>query len=186
MVTFGCKCKDNAGEQKSSGELKKIDVFDFQEKIVKLIAKDWMLITAGTPDKFNTMTASWGCLGNLWNKPVAIVFVRPQRYTFEFTEANDRMTLSFFPDNYRPQLTLLGTKSGRDTDKVKESGLTPIQTPYGNMTFKEARIVVEGKKLYADFFEPESFIDKSIDTSIYPTKDYHKMYIIEIENIYIK
>ena len=102
--------------------LKQIELEQFTN-VQKLIGKDWMLITAGDGDKVNTMTASWGCLGELWHKPVAICFIRPQRYTYEFTEKSDTLSLSFFDGEQRPALALCGKVSGRDMDKIRELGL---------------------------------------------------------------
>ncbi|MBR6755283.1 MAG: flavin reductase, partial [Clostridia bacterium] len=89
------------------------------------IGTKWMLVSAKKPDgSVNTMTASWGALGVLWNKNVFICFVRPQRYTHEFTEASDSISIAFFGEEYRDALKLCGTKSGRDMDKIKEAGLS--------------------------------------------------------------
>ena len=96
-----------------------------QEDVFRLIGKEWMLITAGNIQHFNTMTASWGGLGWLWNKPVAFIFVRPERYTYEFIESGGRITLSFLPEAFKPVLNLCGSKSGREIDKIKETGLLP-------------------------------------------------------------
>lgn len=93
----------------------------------KLIGKDWMLITAGTPESFNTMTASWGGLGVLWERKVAFCFIRPTRYTREFVERSQNFTLSFFEETHRKALGFIGSHSGRDTDKIKETGLTPVK-----------------------------------------------------------
>ncbi len=142
------------------------------------IGEKWMLITAGNKEKFNTMTASWGMMGILWNKDVATAFVRPQRYTFEFLEKNDYYTLSFFESKYKKQLSYCGRNSGRNVDKIKETGLTPIfdeQAPY----FKEASTVFICKKIYGQFISPEGFIDIDLDKN-YENKDYHKMYVGEI------
>jgi flavin reductase (DIM6/NTAB) family NADH-FMN oxidoreductase RutF len=162
----------------------KIDIADLRESPARLIGENWMLITAGCTGKFNTMTASWGTMGHLWNKDVAIVFVRPQRYTYEFMERGDYFTLSFFRENYRDALTVLGTKSGRDGDKVKEVGFTPLETPIGAMSFSEAYMIIECKKIYSDFFKPEFFIDAEIPEKIYPRQDFHKIYIGEIISIW--
>lgn len=151
-----------------------------------LFADDWAIITAGTPEKFNMMTASWGCLGNLWNKPVALCFVRPQRYTFEFTEREDNYTLTFFDENYRDKLQYLGTVSGRDEDKVKGSGFTPKILPSGNISFEEARLIIECKKIYVDFFHEINFMDTTIIPNFYSTKDFHRIYIGEITNVWEK
>ena len=78
----------------------------------------WALLTAGNKESYNTMTISWGGLGTLWSKPTATVYVKPVRYTYKFMEANDYFTISFFSEKYRDALTLLGTKSGKDGDKV--------------------------------------------------------------------
>ena len=96
-----------------------------KEDAFKLIANDWMLVTAGTEDHFNTMTASWGGIGIPWNRPVAFLFIRPERYTHEFLEANERLSLSFFTEDYRKALQLCGSKSGRDMNKVEAAGLHP-------------------------------------------------------------
>jgi len=164
----------------------KIDSRDIPGNVVKLMASDWMLITAGTQAHFNTMTASWGAIGHLWNKPVAFCFIRPQRYTFEFAEANETFTLSFFDETYREALQICGSKSGRDVNKVEEAGLTPRILENGNISFEEARLIIECCKLYADFFAQDKFIDGDIAPKIYPTNDFHKMYIGEIVNVWIK
>ena len=159
---------------------------EVSDNSVALFADDWALITAGTPEHFNMMTASWGCMGNLWNKPVALCFVRPQRYTFEFTEREPTYTLTFFDESYREQLQYLGSVSGRDEDKVKGSGLTPKVLPSGNISFEEARLIIECKKIYADFFDEQNFIDTTIINKVYPTKDFHRVYIGEITDVWEK
>ena len=152
----------------------------------KLIGKDWMLITAGSPESYNTMTASWGGLGVLWNKDVCFCFVRPSRYTYDFMEKADSFTLSFFDEQYREALKLCGTKSGRDIDKAAATGLTPISgITAGTTCFSEASIVVECRKIYFQDLIPENFLDPSIEDS-YNGSDYHRMYIGEIAKIRIK
>jgi len=163
-----------------------ISVKEIKDNSVTLFADDWAIITAGTPDHFNMMTASWGCIGNLWNKPVAFCFIRPQRYTFEFTEREPIYTLTFFNETYRDKLQYLGTVSGRDEEKVKGSGLTPKILPSGNISFEEARLIIECKKIYNDFFDESNFIDTSIITNVYPTKDFHRIYIGEITEVWEK
>lgn len=175
--------------QKSSPmeNYKKIEVKQFNENAIDLIGQQWMLIAAGSPDtKFNMMTASWGGLGWLWEKPVSFIFVRPQRYTFEFIEKEEFYTITFYTEEYRDVLKVLGSKSGRDFDKMKQSGLTPFKTPNGSVAFKEARIIIECKKSFGAFLKEEDFIDKEIVKSKYPKKDFHKMYVGEIVNIWIK
>lgn len=147
------------------------------------IGADWMLITAGDEKKFNTMTASWGGAGVIWGKNVVTCYIRPQRYTKEFVDSHDTFTLSFFGTGHRDALNLCGTVSGRDRDKVKESGLTPF-FPDGTPAFEEADLVLVCRKLYVDAMPPENFIDKSNDAKFYPQKDYHTLYIGEILKAY--
>lgn len=161
-----------------------IDPKTFAENPISLIGDGWMLVTAGTPDHFNTMTASWGGMGFLWGKPVAFVFVRTSRFTYEFTEKNDLLTLSFFEmEKYRKALQICGSHSGRNCDKMALTGLTPEETENGSTTFAEARLVIEGRKLYADMIEKERFIEPKPLQEWYANNDFHKMYIVEIANI---
>ena len=130
------------------------------------------------------MTASWGALGVLWNKKVALAFVRPQRYTFEFLESNQYYSLSFFDAQYKKELGFCGKVSGRDTDKIKETGFTPLfdkDAPY----FKESNLVFICKKIYSQFIEPSCFLDEAIGSN-YPGKDYHKMFAGEIIKCIVK
>lgn len=152
-----------------------------------LIGKQWMLITAGTVEKLNTMTASWGGFGWLWNKPVAFIFVRPERYTHQFIENSEYLTLSFYDQKFRPALNLCGTKSGRDIDKVKETGLTPTNTDNGSVTFAEARLTLECRKLFKSDMKESNFIDKDVLHRWYnsnPGGSLHSVYVVEIENVY--
>ncbi|HPE56880.1 MAG TPA: flavin reductase [Bacteroidales bacterium] len=155
---------------------KEISVNKIEENPFHLIGKQWMLITAGGPDSFNTMTAAWGGFGYLWNLPVTSIFIRPQRYTFEFTEKNDFYTLSFFEKKHKNILTYCGTHSGKDYNKTKDTGLVLLETDLGNIYFEQARLVFECKKLYYDDIKPEHFADRLIQRN-YPKKDYHRMYI---------
>ena len=157
---------------------------ELTDNCFQLFYKDWTLIAAGTPDKYNMMTASWGGLGNLWNKRVAFTFIRPSRYTYEFAEASDVFTLNFFDEKYRSMLNLCGSKSGRDIDKMKKTGLTPTED-HGSIYFEEARLVMVCKKIYYQDLLPEHFLDGSI-ASHYSGTDYHRMYIGEIISVYKK
>lgn len=157
------------------------DIFTLNESPFKLLDKDWMLVTAKSGDKTNTMTASWGGFGILWNKPVAFIFIRPQRYTFEFTEKSDRMSISFFSENYRTALKICGAKSGRDCNKIEEAGLTLVDLPSGTPAFDEARIIMDCRKLFYTDLGEGTFTDLSIPALTYPKNDYHRLYIAEIE-----
>lgn len=155
--------------------------------LIKLIASDWMLVTAGTPEKFNTMTANWGGMGYLWNKNVVFVFVRPERYTYEFMEKTDGFTLTFFDEKYRDALNLCGVKSGRNCNKVAEAGLTPYFTESGYPAFAEASLVLECRKLYATQLERDNFLAGEPLNTHYRTKGgLHKLYIAEIESAWIR
>lgn len=151
----------------------------------QMIGKDWMLITAQNNNKVNTMTASWGGLGVMWNKNVAYIVVRPQRYTKEFLDSSPTFSLTFFDSTFKKQLGYLGKVSGKNEDKIKNSGLTITQSdevPY----FEEANLAIICKKLYAQEFKPECFIAEELPGQIYPQNDYHTLYIAEIEKILIK
>ena len=151
-----------------------------------LIGDDWMLITAGNMEHHNTMTASWGGVGVLWNKPVATIYIRPQRYTKPFVDNNEYFTLSVLPNEMREVLTYCGRKSGKDVDKDKECNLTPFTAVCGNeqsVAYEQARLVLVCRKLYADSIKPECFMDTGLDEKNYPNKDYHQMYIAEIVRV---
>ena len=145
----------------------------------QMIGKSWALVTAGDETACNTMTVSWGGIGCLWNQPVAFLFVRPQRYTYQFTEAAEGFSLSFFgPGRFRKELSYFGTVSGRDEDKIAATGLTLLHhkgIPY----FAEAETVLLCQKLYAQDLREDCALSELV-TSQYPEKDYHRMYIGEI------
>ena len=153
--------------------------------IFNLISKDWMLITAGDSAKFNTMTASWGGFGYIWNRPVAYIFIRESRYTHEFMEKGDKVTLSFFSEEYRQALQICGSKSGRDTDKVKAANLTPKFLNNGAVTFAEAHTTVKCRKLFTSTMEESQYDDKEIFEQFYVKSPggLHTMYIVEIEDV---
>ncbi len=160
---------------------KEIQPRELADNPFKLIGDDWTLVTSGSKESFNTMTASWGGVGIMWGDPVAITFIRPQRYTYEFTEKNGFYSLCFFDEKYRSALKLCGTKSGRDVEKVKETGLTPAFTEEGVPYFEEARLVLICKKQYAQLLNEESVVDESIKK--WYDNDYHKMYISQIVRV---
>ncbi len=163
------------------------DPAKLKDNLIRLIASDWMLVTAGTKEKFNTMTANWGGTGYLWNKNVVFIFVRHERYTFEFIESNDGFTLTFFDDRYRDALNLCGIKSGRNCDKVAETGLTPFFTGSGYPAFAEARIVIECRKLYSTLLDRNQFLAAEPLDTHYKTKGgLHKLYIAEIEKCWTR
>lgn len=163
--------------------MKKIDLYKIIPEPFRLIGEGWMLITAGNLLSFNTMTASWGGFGILWNVPVAFCFIRPTRYTWGFANKFPDFTLSFFEEKYRSILEFCGSHSGLQVNKIKETGLIPFETDMGNISFEQAGIVLECRKLYFDDFKPDQFQDKKIHNA-YPKKDYHRMFVGEIVNSY--
>lgn len=147
--------------------------------------EDGLLLTAGNyvAGRYNTMTVGWGGFGMMWSVPIVMVVVRPTRYTFKFMETYDTFTLCAFSERYADALKLLGTRSGRDGDKIAASGLTPVAMDgITAPAFAEAELIVSCRKLYWADFEPAHFCDPSI-VHHYPKKDYHRQYIGEILSI---
>lgn len=158
-----------------------------KEDPFKLIGKDWMLVCAGNTQKYNMMTASWGGIGILWNKPVAFVFVRPERYTHNFLEENDHLTLSFYDETYRDALKICGSKSGRDIDKTSATGLTPTTLPSGSITFTQSRLTLDCRKLFKINMSSSNFLDPTLISQFYssaPGGSFHDIYICEIESLW--
>ncbi len=142
------------------------------------------LLTAGDKAACNTMTIGWGGLGTLWRKPVCTVYVRPSRHTFQFMENHDYFTVSFLPADRKDALTLCGTKSGRDTDKVAACGLTLCYGAGDAPFFDEAELVLVCRKLYAQDMQPELVIDAEAAAPLYPEGDWHRVYIGEVVEAY--
>jgi hypothetical protein len=159
---------------------------DFEGSSIKKISKEWIALTAGTKDNYNAMTASWGSIGYLWEKNIAMVFVRPTRYTYDFMEKSDYFTLTFFDKSLKSKIhKIFGNKSGRNINKAKEANVTPIYFDKNIISFEEAKEIVVCKKIYFEDFKPNNFLDKNID-DFYPIKDYHRIYIGQIEKFYKK
>ena len=162
--------------------MKEIKVRDIQENFVKLIANDWLLIGAKKENETNMMTASWGMIGNLWNKEVINVYVRPQRYTYEFMENADTFSCSFFDESYRDQLNLCGTKSGRDIDKVKECNFD-LEIIENAPVYQQAKLTFICRKIAVYDLDPTQFKDESINKHY--KNDYHRVYTGEIIKVLI-
>lgn len=161
---------------------REISVEQLKDNPFTLINKDWMLITAGDGEKHNTMTASWGGVGELWGKYVSTIYIRPQRYTLEFVEREDYYSLCFFDPAYRETLTLCGRRSGRELDKDQATGLTPLfdrEAPY----YQQARLVFLCRKLYRQDLEERCFLDQKALETNYPQRDLHRMFIGEIVSV---
>lgn len=161
----------------------KSGVEGLHENPFSLIGHQWMLITAGTPESHNAMTASWGGLGVLWEKNVATIYIRPTRYTLEFVEQCDTFTLSFLGHEHKGAHKVFGSESGRHVDKTAKTGFTAISTDEGSTAFEQAELVIQCRKLYHQDLDPKGFMDSSIE-AFYPLKDYHRVVIGEIQAVY--
>lgn len=168
--------------------LERISPNEYSFNPFEKIGREWMLISAFDSkkegNKINTMTASWGGVGVLWNKNVFFCFIRPQRYTKEFVDNSDTVTLSFFDESKKDALTLCGRVSGRDCDKIEKAGLSAYEKD-GAVFFKEAKLTVVGKKLFAQNLSKDAFIDPGIIPMHYPAGDFHMMYVCEICDMYV-
>ncbi len=159
---------------------------DLLLKPFSTIGQEWMLITAGNGTKreeWNTMTASWGSFGVFWNKNTVTCVIRPTRYTWQFVEREALITFSFFTPAMKKALQICGSTTGANTDKAAAAGVTPVLLEKGAVGFKEAALNIVCRKIYAQDIEPANFIEKSLDEN-YPKKDYHRMYINEIVQVY--
>jgi flavin reductase (DIM6/NTAB) family NADH-FMN oxidoreductase RutF len=165
--------------------MRQIDPFDLVLRTCEDWENGWFLLTAGdfASGNYNTMTVAWGGMGVLWSKPVVQVVVRPTRHTFGFMNDYDTFTLTAFPKQYKKALGILGSKSGRDGDKIAESGLTAVASQVvAAPTFAEAKLSIEGKKIYWQDMEPANFLDPVIHQA-YADNDYHRFYVGEIMHI---
>lgn len=165
--------------------MKEISVEELKLNPATLIGKEWALLTAGNKDGYNTMTVSWGQIGELWNKPTTVVYIRPQRYTKEFVDREETFTISVLGEDYRKALNYCGTVSGKGIDKITEAGLTPYFVD-GTAGIQEADMIMVCKKMYHDTIKPECFDETENDTKWYPQKDYHTMYIAEIQKVLVR
>lgn len=166
---------------------REITPFDIATNVFDDIDRRWLLISCVDADqgRTNLMTASWGAMGILWNKPVCILFIRPQRHTHKLMGENDRLGVSIFGENYREQLKICGSKSGRDIDKPTVCGFTPF-VENGAVGYEEAETVLCLKKLYQDELKEGCFLDPTIVKKCYPGSDFHTFYVCEIEKVYTK
>lgn len=163
--------------------MQRIDYTQLELNPFSMIGSESFLLTAGTMNDWNTMTAGWGGLGYIWEEPAAFVFVRESRFTYSFIDRHDRFTLSFFPPEMKDALAFCGTHSGRDTNKAKEAGLTPISLD-GAVSFAEANLVFSCRKASKTVIDESSMIDSSI-LKLYPQRDWHSIFIGFIDGVYI-
>ena len=154
---------------------------EFNTDIFSQFDKKWALLTAGNKDSFNTMTISWGGLGTLWSKPVATAYVRTSRYTHDYMDREEYFSISFYPEEYKKILGVLGSKSGRDMDKMHESGLTP-KVIDKSVTFEEAEVTLVCRKLFKQQLDPANMTEE-IRNAFYSGDAAHDMYIGEVVEI---
>lgn len=154
---------------------------EFNAKSFEVFDQEWALVTAGTKDSCNAMTISWGGLGTLWGRPVATVYVKPVRYTWNFMKENEYFTVSFYDEQYRKALGVFGSKSGRDTDKVKETGFTPVYLENA-VTFREAKTTLLCRKIYTQDLDIDAIPDFARER-YYTEEAPHTMFIGEVIDI---
>lgn len=168
-------------------EFSKVEMKDLSEKIDPIIKmrENWFLVTSENEEKVNAFTAAWGAVGNLWEKKVVMVYLRPQRFTKKFIDASGKFTLTFF-EGCQKEMGYIGSNSGADVpDKIEKSGLRNVKID-GLPTYEEGKLVVLCKTLYTQQVQPENFIDESFGKEMYPDKDYSIMYVAEILDAYEK
>jgi flavin reductase (DIM6/NTAB) family NADH-FMN oxidoreductase RutF len=199
LACVGCGCKEQTANKLTQGQIKEKsfdDLFkqiapkDIPGDVFTLVNKDLTVLTGGTPEHYNSMIASWGGWGTLFEKPVTWCFLRANRYTLEFIKKDLKYTMSYFDNEYKQEILSFGKQSGRTTDKMKNTSLTAVQTPAGNMTFKEAKIIIECELFEMTTVSPDDFKDdearKFIIEANEEAKDYHKIVFGVITNVWIR
>ncbi|MBR2061606.1 MAG: flavin reductase [Tidjanibacter sp.] len=162
---------------------------EFDQNIFKLVNQDYTVITAGTIPAHNSMIASWGGYGILFNKPASWCFLRANRYTLTKMRETQTYTLCYFPEAYKPEIMPFGTSSGRDSNKMEQTTLTPVATPDGLPAWKEAAVIFECTLSAVttidknDFYteEGQTFVQEGFDDA----KDWHKFVFGEITHLWV-
>ncbi|GHT17050.1 hypothetical protein FACS189429_0340 [Bacteroidia bacterium] len=164
----------------------KINIRELKASPDSLFGAGWFVVSAGDSTKFNEMTISWGAMGTVWSVPSVTIYIRNTRYTFEFLESGNYFVLNAFPTEYREKLELIGSKSGRDTDKVKETGLTPRFTELGNPYFDEACLVIECEKIYWNDINRKNLFAEGQQMYSEDPNETHRMYVGKVLNVWEK
>jgi len=147
-------------------------------------------ITAGKQGRYNSMIGSGGGFGLLFKKPAIWSLLRSDRYTLELIQKEQTYSLSYFPNELKEQVLFLGSESGRDSEKMKEVKLTSVSTPSGNISFKEARLIIECRLTAIvtpnpdDFYSPEA--RAYINEAYKEARDYRKLVLGEITQVWVK
>lgn len=162
------------------------DMKTLTPEIFRVFTDRGALLTAGNRESCNTMTIGWCQLGTLWNVPTCTVYVRPERYTYEFMEAQDYFTVSVLPEDSKKIMGLCGTKSGRDTDKIAECGLT-LSYGEGDAPFlEEAELVLVCRKLYVQDLDPACVLGEETILPFYKAGGWHRAYTGKVVEAYIR
>jgi flavin reductase (DIM6/NTAB) family NADH-FMN oxidoreductase RutF len=180
----------NVKEMNFDQLFKQISPEEISDNVFTLVGKDFTVITAGKEDHYNSMTGSGGGLGLLFMKPTTWCILRADRYTLEMIQKEQTYTLSYFPNEYKKQILFLGSKSGRDSEKMKEVELTSVQTPSGDMSFKEARLIIECKLTALTTANPNDFYTQEtkdlINEAYQEANVYRKLVFGEITHVWVK
>ncbi|MDR1343376.1 MAG: flavin reductase [Prevotellaceae bacterium] len=167
-----------------------IEAKDIPGDVFTHVGSDFTVITAGNPSRYNSMVASWGGWGILFGKPATWCYLRSNRYTLEMMRKEQTYTMAYFNQEYKDDIMLFGAKSGRNTDKMKESKLTSVQTPSGSMAYKEARLIIECKLFEVTTVAPDDFYTeegrKFIVDAHAETGEYHKVVFGEIASVWLR
>lgn len=154
---------------------------ELNAEVFSQFGRKWALVCAGTMERHNAMTIGWGGLGTLWERPVATVYVKPVRHTYAFLEESGYFTVSFYGEEYRHALEVMGTTSGRDTDKDAAAGLTPIAVGEG-VTYAQAEVTLLCRKIYCQDLDPSRMMPEVVD-HYYRTEAPHRMYVGEVVDV---
>lgn len=161
-------------------KMKKIDLRSLTAEPFNFFDREWPLLTVADGEGCNPMTVSWGQVGTLWNRSVCTLFVRPQRYTYGLLEREECFTVSFLDSSYKKELTLCGTKSGRDIDKLAACGFTAARADCGAPYIAQAKRVLVCRKLYEQDLEKNCFLDPTIAEQCYARGDFSRVFIAEV------
>ncbi len=200
-VFVGCKedvgknntvlSSENIKSRSFSELFKTVDVKNIPGDVFTLISKDYAVLTAGNPSHYNSMVAGWGGWGTLFSKPTTFLMLRSNRYTLELMRKEQKYTMAFFGNEYKDDVISFGKQSGRDSDeKMKNTKLTAVETPSGNMAFKEAKLIIECKLVQVTTVSPDDFYteesQKFVIDAHAETGDYHKVVFGEITNVWVQ
>ncbi len=173
------------------------DVIEYLPKIMSELPKG-ILVNTKNGDKIDSMAIGWGQFGIEWGKTIFSIYIRQGRFTHEQIEATKEFTISV-PINRTPEIAKsvvhIGTKTGKDVDKLAECNLTPVDgISVKSPAIKEIPLTIECKVIYKQE-QDESKIPAVVKDIYYPqdvpsdnpraNRDYHTVYYGEIVNAYI-